>query len=178
MHFGHCILPRRPRNLRQVCKRRLRNRQTTCPAAPILRFRRRKRNLLLPETFEQLVQRGIAASAAVSPEQRTQATKRLTEAGLAPVDAGASMPDVSEQLRQALGLVMSLPESVRRVTTTLSTIQPAVGFIRFVERTKRPSRNRSRPPTQSLTLKALHGRGRSRPSCQHQTHSRRIRIPR
>jgi hypothetical protein len=57
-----------------------------------------------PETFEQLVERLVTAARAVGQEQRAQAGKRLTEAGLASMDTSAPVLDIPEELRQALGL--------------------------------------------------------------------------
>jgi hypothetical protein len=57
-----------------------------------------------PETFEQVVDRLMAAAAGVSPQQRVQAAKRLTGAGLASADAGAPVLEIPKELQQALGL--------------------------------------------------------------------------
>ena len=57
-----------------------------------------------PETPEQIFERFLAAAAAVSDEQRAVFSRRLADVGLAHVDRDSLVLDVSEKLRQSLGL--------------------------------------------------------------------------
>lgn len=66
-----------------------------------------------PETFEQLVDRLVTFARGVGEEQRAEAGKRLTDAGLASVEAGAPVLDIPQELHQALGLSPDQPPKLQ-----------------------------------------------------------------
>jgi hypothetical protein len=56
------------------------------------------------ETPERLLARLLAVAAGLAPEQRAQFSQRLAEAGLAPAQPNASILEVPDTVRKALGL--------------------------------------------------------------------------
>lgn len=73
----------------------------------------------IEETPEQLLERFLAAAGNLAPEKRELYSKRLAEAGFVSVDRDALVLEVSEELRQKLGLPAGEQLRLQRVIDLL-----------------------------------------------------------
>ncbi len=67
------------------------------------------------ESFDQLLERLLKCAAELDEKKRAEAAKRLREAGLAQANSEGTEPNLSDELRQALGLPEGQQPNVRNI---------------------------------------------------------------